>query len=260
MKAYAIKRKVHALIITVTAVRYALIMRRALLLLSIAAGTLYFATASMHPFPGSILLKGLSVGLLAVLAYLESAPETPHRADALLLGTALLLSSNGDVLLDMDPKRLFIPGLAMFLLAHIVYILLFVRNWPKPVRVGGRQMVLIAAIVLYAGSVGAWLVPSLGSLAVPVVLYMGAITTMVVSTVVARFSRPWVVIGAVLFLTSDSLLAINKFKTPIPLRDYLVWGTYYAAQLSIAAGFMAEKFGRVVHASEPVSKAVRGGL
>lgn len=269
-EAHAIERELHANIISSVrgtrwrdcsagerALRYAVIMRRALLLVSIAAGTLYFATASFHPFPGSILLKGLSVGLLAVLAYLESAADTQHRADALLLGTALLFSSNGDVLLDLDPKRLFIAGLAMFLLAHIVYIVLFVRNWPRPVRLSGMQTALIVAIILYAGAVGAWLVPSLGSIAVPVMLYMAAITMMVVSTVVARFTRPWVVIGAILFLTSDSLLAVNKFKTAIPLRDYLVWGTYYLAQLSIAAGFITEKFGAIARTTAPVPADVR---
>ena len=47
-----------------------------------------------------------------------------------------------------------------------------------------------------------------------------------------------------LFLISDSILAINKFKSPLPLRGYLVWATYYLAQYGIAIGFLREKLGK----------------
>src|ERR1039457_4679552 len=62
---------------------------------------------------------------------------------------------------------------------------------------------------------------------------------MVISAILARFENPWVAVGAILFLISDSLLAVNKFKTPVPYRDFLVWSTYYAGQYGIAVGFLA---------------------
>ena len=40
-------------------------------------------------------------------------------------------------------------------------------------------------------------------------------------------------------MISDSLLAIHKFKEPVPLRDYLVWTTYYLGQCGIALGYLA---------------------
>ena len=40
-------------------------------------------------------------------------------------------------------------------------------------------------------------------------------------------------LGAILFLVSDSILALDKFRSPLPLRDLLVMSTYYAAQLLI---------------------------
>jgi uncharacterized membrane protein YhhN len=64
---------------------------------------------------------------------------------------------------------------------------------------------------------------------------------MVISAILARFENPWVAVGAILFLISDSLLAVNKFKTPVPYRDFLVWSTYYAGQYGIAIGFLAAK-------------------
>ena len=64
-----------------------------------------------------------------------------------------------------------------------------------------------------------------------------AITAMVLAAILARFSNPWVAVGAILFLISDSLLAVNKFKTPVPFRDVLVWTTYYVGQFLIANSF-----------------------
>ena len=42
-------------------------------------------------------------------------------------------------------------------------------------------------------------------------------------------------VGAVLFLASDSLLAIHRFVSPLPASDLLVMGTYWGAQTAIAA-------------------------
>jgi uncharacterized membrane protein YhhN len=47
----------------------------------------------------------------------------------------------------------------------------------------------------------------------------------------------------VLFLISDSILAVSKFKSPMPAGGYLIWGTYYLAQYGIAIGFLREKLG-----------------
>ena len=99
-------------------------------------------------------------------------------------------------------------------------------------------------VLLYTLTISSWLLPSLGSLIVPVAIYMCAITAMVLTAILARFSTHWIVAGTILFLASDSLLAVNKFKTPIFYRDYLVWATYYAAQFAICFGFLHEKLSR----------------
>jgi uncharacterized membrane protein YhhN len=91
--------------------------------------------------------------------------------------------------------------------------------------------------MLYSFGFTIWLASSLGRLAVLVALYICAITAMVVSSIVADLS-PRVVAGALLFLASDSLLAIAKFKGTFALRDYAVWGTYYLAQYCIATGVL----------------------
>jgi len=187
---------------------------------SILFGVIYFIAAG-HPFPGSVAVKGLSIALLAVLALVRGFP---------LLALALAVSSLGDVLLDIDPKGLFVAGLSAFLTAHIVYTVFFVRAW-------ARFRWPVIPVVLYAAGFSIWLAPRLGPLALPVPLYICVITAMASTAICSRLPL-WVPIGALLFLASDSLLATAKFAGPFPLRDYLVWGTYYAAQFSITAGVL----------------------
>lgn len=197
--------------------------------LSITFSALYLITGPWQPYPGSFIVKGLAVGPLAVLAFLAGSP---------VLGLALALSTVGDVLLDLDPVRLFVFGLGAFLVAHLIYTFLFVRSRRRPLAPRATELLGAGAVLVYSVAVSSWLLPSVGDLIVPVAIYMCAITAMVLAAILARFSNPWVVTGALLFLASDSLLAINKFKTPVPLRDVLVWSTYYLGQYSIAAGFL----------------------
>jgi uncharacterized membrane protein YhhN len=197
-----------------------------LLYVSIGAGVIYLWAER------GALTKGCAVGGLAVLALRARG----MRRDAGLLALALALSTTGDVLLDLDPA-LFAFGLGAFLLAHLTYVCLFVRNRKAGIR--WAQVAEVVPIVASSAILSIWIVPSVGGLAVPVVLYICALTAMVCTAMLARFRLPWVASGAILFLISDALLAIHKFKTPVPFRDYLVWTTYYLGQCGIALGYLA---------------------
>lgn len=206
---------------------------RPLLWVSAVASTVYLLTARWQPYPGSALVKGCAVGALAVLALRSRGA----RRDAGLLALGLAFSTAGDVLLDFDP-RLFAFGLGAFLLAHLTYISLFVRNRTSGIRLRPPLLAAVLLVVAFSAALSVWIVPSVGRLAVPVVLYVCALTTMVCAAILARFPQRWIAVGAMLFLISDSLLAIHKFKEPVPMRDYLVWTTYYLGQCGIALGFL----------------------
>jgi uncharacterized membrane protein YhhN len=188
---------------------------------SILLSAVYFFTIPWHPFPGSWVIKAASVALLALMAV---------RSRSYGLALALALSAAGDALLEYSPG-LFVAGLVAFLLAHVTYTVTFVRAWRQP-RVGAGAV----AVAVYSLGLGAWLLPAVGSLAAPVAIYVAAITAMVVSAFIARFPNRWVEVGAVLFLVSDSVLAVNRFRMPLPLSGWVVWSTYYAAQLMITRG------------------------
>ncbi len=217
-----------------------------LLLLSIACGAVYLATQSVQPFPGSIAIKALSIAPLAALAFKLLREARPsglgwlRDRDNLILGMALSFSCLGDIFLDL-PGNYFVQGLVSFLVAHFIYILLFVRNWPRPLHPNGRQLALTAAMLISSLLLSNWLAPDLGAMAKPVMVYICAITVMVVSSILADFSKPYVWVGAVLFMISDSMIAAGRFKSPVPFAEYLIWATYYLGQYGIAIGFLREK-------------------
>jgi len=225
---------------------------KCLLLLSIMSSAAYLATRGVQPFPCSVALKALSLAPLAVLAFrvLGTAGSSPHGVesrhtrDNLILAAALALSCLGDIFLHLDPRRYFRHALGAFLVAHLAYIVLFTRSWPRPLRARGSQMLLTALVIVYSLLVSSWLWSGLGTQAVPVMMvYSCAITVMTVSTIRAGFSKPFVWIGALLFVISDSLIAAGRFKTAVPLAEYLIWPTYYLGQYGIAIGFLREKSG-----------------
>jgi len=198
--------------------------------LSFLCSAIYFMTVPLQ-FPGRFAVKGLAIASLAAIAWVGRA---------WMLWFALVASAVGDVLLDLDRGRLFIPGLCAFLVAHVVYTGFFASRWPIPPRLSLPQIVLLPLILAYAAAFGFWLAPELATmhLIFPVMIYICVIATMVITSVGAKLSKA-VPIGAFLFLISDSLLAIAKFKEgSFALRDYLVWGTYYGAQYFITTGVL----------------------
>jgi hypothetical protein len=124
---------------------------------SLACGVTYLVTQHWQPYPGSFAVKGLSIAALALLAFLLGRKVS---FDFLILGIALTLSSIGDVLLDLDPEKLFVAGLGSFLLAHLTYVVLFIRNRPKPFTMGIAQVLPMILVLLYTLTISAWLLPS----------------------------------------------------------------------------------------------------
>jgi uncharacterized membrane protein YhhN len=169
--------------------------------------------------------------LLAALAWRERER---------LLATALLFSAAGDVFLGVDGARLFIPGLASFLITHVLYCVLFVRiarRLPAPLTAPRKALVVL--LPLFALSFAGLLWPNLGLLAIPVTIYMIVIVTMsVLSLRIAHWSVP---LGAVLFITSDSLLALGKFLMDAAWISPAIWITYALAQLLIVYGLMQQR-------------------
>jgi uncharacterized membrane protein YhhN len=161
----------------------------------------------------------------------------------LYLSIALLCSCLGDVFLLFDEKNenWFVLGLASFLLAHIFYILVFirVRKVNRPFK--KINWLLGIPLVLYTAFLFVLLKPSLGSLKIPVFIYATVLAAMAFSSLIAfDFSKQrfgvLCICGTLLFVSSDSFLAINKFYHPFENAGLLVMATYIAAQFLIVLG------------------------
>jgi uncharacterized membrane protein YhhN len=216
---------------------------RLLLALSLACGAAYLITRGMPEFPGSVVIKVLSIAPLGLIAF-----RMLRDRDGLMLGNSLSFSTLGDMFLGLDGEKLFVFGLASFLIAHLLYIVLFVRN---SIDARAGQKALAALLIIFSSVMFVWLWPNLGDMKLPVAAYLCAITGMGAAAILAGFRAPWIMIGAMLFIVSDSMIAIGKFKSPIEYSNYLIWATYYIGQLFIALGFIREKQqGQLVNKSD----------
>ncbi len=160
-----------------------------------------------------------------------------------LLQSAILASLAGDIflLLDTGGSIWFMLGLIAFLVAHIFYIILFVRIRRKNQPRKKWNIVVLALLAAYVGLFFYLLYPGLGSLKIPVIVYASVLAGMLgmafhaFDTTKQTFGM-FAVMGAFLFLISDSLLAINKFYSSFFLSGVLIMLTYGLAQLFIVLG------------------------
>lgn len=186
-----------------------------------------------------VVTKPLLVSLL--LLYYLLHPTDPKTK--LWISTALLFSLLGDILLLFTHRseNYFMFGLVSFLLAHIFYIVQFSRNRNKNLNIL-KPLVLL---LIFGGLFFYFLKDNLGAMLPPVSVYMIIILTMVLFAflrkgAVMKNSFELVMAGAILFLMSDSILAIDKFHNPVPLSGVWIMATYGLAQLLIILGVLKE--------------------
>ncbi|WP_413998504.1 lysoplasmalogenase [Flavobacterium sp. W1B] len=160
--------------------------------------------------------------------------------------TALTFSWIGDVILLFAERDdlFFISGLIAFLISHIVYILLFNKQLKeKNKKNKAVYWIGVTVIIAYLFVMLTILLPSLGDLQIPVLVYAIVISTMLLFALKGflSWSEPanwYILIGAIIFVSSDSILAFNKFKEPIVLSSFLIMVTYLAAQFLIVKGIL----------------------
>jgi uncharacterized membrane protein YhhN len=192
----------------------------------------------------SIILFSKPLIVLALVGYYLAS--VTYRSPTMI--RALFFCWAGDVLLMFTEREesFFMAGLLAFLIGHVLYIL----TYRKHQTAGSNEELLPTQkirysfpIILAVTGLIVILMPSLGNLRLPVLIYAIVLMVMLM-TALFRYGRTtsesfWLVFaGASLFLISDSLLAINKFYTPIPFAGFLILLTYSAAQYLIVKGII----------------------
>jgi len=169
---------------------------------------------------------------------------------------ALMFVSNapdGSTLMGI-PKNpnFFLLGLVGFLITHILYTIAFAEVSDKNVAaLLPKKFWVIGPLFIYMVALLSLLLPAIMQNAMtkpflaPVVVYSTAIAVMVLFSI-NRFhrvnDRSFILVfsGALLFMFSDSLIAINKFLQPIPYAGVAIMLLYCGGQLLIAKGSLAQ--------------------
>jgi|GEM_PF-702219 len=174
-------------------------------------------------------LKIVPIATLFVLAaqYLAGA----SRALCLV---ALAFSGIGDVLLAIPFANHFIFGLGAFLLAQLTYTVTFARRAHFSLCLAGRAFSILVA----AGLLAAQVLPAAGALSLPVALYILAIVAMALSAAAHKGQSSLLFAGALTFMASDALIAINRFLDPVALAGTWIMLTYYLAQALLVVGLI----------------------
>lgn len=162
-----------------------------------------------------------------------------------LFMSAMMFCWLGDVLLMFqDQEIFFILGLAAFLAGHVLYIFCYRSlQWSQATQplLPTQKIRFSLPLILIGTGLVTVLFPYLGNLRIPVMIYALVITVMTMQGLfrfgfTSRKSFWFIFSGALLFMLSDSLLAINKFMHPIPLASFNIMVTYLSAQYLIAEG------------------------
>ena len=186
-----------------------------------------------------VITKPLIV--IFLVGYFLTALKTQTDPVKKWILAALFFSWAGDILLIFQPTsvKFFLAGLVSFLFAHIFYIIFFhiirIRENIK------SKWLLLLIVVIYYGSMISFLSPYLNNLKLPVRIYGAFISFMFMLAMYMLFIKNksagrWMMIGALLFLISDSVLAINKFYLSFEWSGIIIMLTYGLAQLFIALG------------------------
>ncbi len=199
-----------------------------------AAGVNWWSRLSEGRRGAELWSKPLAlIALLAVALTLDPVDELVRAWFVL----ALLCSLAGDVFL-LYGERYFVPGLASFLLAHLAYTLGFAAfdTWSAAGFLVGVLMVGVLAI-----AVGVRIVRAARrqarALGTAVALYLLAISVMFCAAMAT--GSTWAILGAALFVASDSVLGWRQFVADARWMPATILVTYHLGQAGLVASLVA---------------------
>lgn len=217
------------------------------------SSVLYLVLLGIHLYAGQFSdwsFEAIGLSKVLLLIYLLSWwlvlwPFWKRFIFGKLITLALLCSLAGDALLlfQDDNGDFFLLGLAAFLVAHLAYLIAFLRTYRQDHEEAllRKQGWLLVIVVGYGVFFFGKLAPGLGDLMAYVMLYTLIITVMLLIALsrwgkVSPASFYWIAIGAALFVASDSVLAFNKFIHKLTYAHLLIMATYGLAQWAIFQG------------------------
>lgn len=161
---------------------------------------------------------------------------------------ALFFSFLGDVfLLYVDRREIFfLLGLGAFLIGHIFYILLNMKNTPKQ-ALSPRKIIQLLPMLLLAFFLLYKLRLNVGSMLIPIMLYTFVLIALYYTGLLTKSSTTtttWriIFIGILLFILSDSMIAWSKFISPFAFSSFFIMLLYIISQYLLTIGFVLKQF------------------
>jgi uncharacterized membrane protein YhhN len=196
-------------------------------------GSQLAGAGGVQAFTKPLLMPLLLVGLVISLPTLRSGI-------ALFASLGILFSWAGDVFLQTPGDAGFLVGLGCFALAHVAYLILFIRELRM------RRLPWLALVyVPWWVALVVTLAPHLGALLVPVAVY-GLLLGSVAAFGLA--CNRWIAVGTAVFLVSDTLLGLHMFLPgfDFPGVDFAIMLPYVVGQGFIAWGAIARAWAKTI--------------
>ncbi len=181
-----------------------------------------------------------------LIIYLTSNQQKDSPRISLLAHFGLLFSFFGDYLLGLSGELFFLTGMIAFMCTHICNSIYFIKLQRKPDNRIGLNIMGITAIILAILIIVVYgqIADNLGEFKMPIQVYMLVIAVMAFLSagisrkkIYAKLALRTFIPGALLFVSSDAILALNKFLLHSSLWDIPVMVTYALAQYYLVAGF-----------------------
>ncbi|SNY94827.1 lysoplasmalogenase [Flagellimonas pacifica] len=170
----------------------------------------------------SIFKPLTTILILSLLFFVQSGTLSKYRN---LIIIALAFCLLGDVFLLKDSY--FVFGLGSFLIGHLLFASAFIKlegfhfHW-----VSLLIFLVIGGVILF------WLQPNLGNFELPVTIYIIVIIFMAwqgMSLFLRQKQTAYLLIAlaVLLFMFSDTMIAVNKFRSPFNLSGLVILSTYW---------------------------------
>jgi uncharacterized membrane protein YhhN len=205
---------------------------------------LFFEWHMLH-----LVIKPMFMPVLMLMLYQHTTAK--GNSFYRLMQFGLLFSWFGDIalMLDRGNPTYFIVGLLCFLIAHWGYAAAFIGSIKRSRDTFsyGKALLLSIPFIGFTALFFLLLVKAdkLGEMLIPVLAYTAVITTMGITATLrhghtASYNFNLILVGAILFILSDCVIAWNKFVVDFPYDQVLNMSLYLSGQFLL--GFGALKY------------------
>jgi uncharacterized membrane protein YhhN len=194
------------------------------------------------------MIENISKALLlpSLMLYLYVQPNPYNKPGKNLVMMGLLGSFLGDVFLIS--KSMFIPGMIAFMMTHIFNILFFSKIYAPSQPSSTKLKIATFLLISFCFFIYFQLQGGMGKLIYPILVYMALISSAALMAIHVSKNKATKIIansfwtpGMLFFLSSDTILAFNKFDwsihSPIPHIGLIIMVTYGLAQFLLIKGF-----------------------